>query len=850
MRFYTNARSYGNKILCRWHENGTDYMRKIDFHPTLYIPSNVPTKYKTLYDQFVKEIRPGTINDCKEFIEKYKDVDNFKIYGNTKWQYQFIAEEYPEEEIEWDIDKIKVAAIDIETDSSAGMPNTELANRAIISIAYKINGTCWVYGTREFVTDRTDVRYVKCRDEMEILSCFINKWASCYPDIITGWNTEFFDIPYLVNRIIQIFGETEAKRLSPWNLISKREVKGNYGKTYSTYDLIGISHIDYLNAYKKFTYVTRPTYKLDYIGQVELDEKKVDYKSAGYKSLDDLYRRNHQLFIEYNIQDVDIVMKLEDKMRLLELVMTLSYMCKINFEDAFFQVRMWDTLIYNNLLAKGVVIPQQEKRGKESKYEGAYVKEPRAGMYKYVASFDLASLYPHLIMQYNISPETFVEWTRLPKELKELLSDGVCVDSLLSRKHDLSDLKRFGVTITPNCQFFKTDKQGFLPEMMEKFYAARSAYKKKMLAAEKELQTCTDPERKKELKKIKSRYDLLQLGVKVTLNSAYGALGNEHFRFFDTRYAMAITTAGQLSIRWAQEGVDAYLNKLAKTEGKEYVIYVDTDSNYVCLDEFVKRAFPNGVSDEDAIKFMDRLCNEKIQPFIEKRYGELAEYTNAFAQKMQMKREVLADKGIWTAKKRYVLNVHNSEGVQYAKPKMKIMGLETVKSSTPDYCRNALGKAIEIIMTSTEDDLISYIKKCREEFNTLPVNDISFPRSVNGITKYHTDSGIFQPSTPIHVRGALTYNKTLVEHGLNRDNPKVNDGDKIRFVYLIEPNPIKQNVISYPDSLPEEFGLDKYIDRELQFQKSFVEPLKAILDCIGWSTEKKSTLSKFKRKQP
>lgn len=844
MKFYTNVRTYGNNIFYRWVEDGKHYQRKIEYSPTLYVPSNQPTSFKTLDGQFVKELPMGSINDAKKFIDSYKDVDNFKIYGNTKWHYQFIAENFPEKEIQWDIDQLKIANFDIEVDSSQGMPKVELANREVISIAYRINGVYWVYGLKEFTHNRTDLHYVKCANERELLLAFLNRWANDYPDIITGWNIEFFDIPYLSKRMEQVLGEKEMKRLSPWNKVNYREVAGLYGKKpRPTYEILGISTIDYIDAYRKFTFKVRESYNLDYIAKVELKEQKKDYKKYG--SLANFYKQNHQKFIEYNIHDVELVARLENKLNLIKLILTLAYKSKINLEDPFFQVRMWDTLIYNDLLAKGIVVPQPSENTKTEKYGGAYVMEPRVGYYKYVASFDLDGLYPHLIMQYNISPETFVEYSDLPVPVKQILSNTVDVDSLLNREIDLSCLKAFNLTMTPNGQFFRTDIRGFLPVMLEGLYAERAAYKSRKLELESEVEQGLHSDTT-EIKNIISRLGVLEKGIKVTLNSAYGALGNGYFRFFDVRLASAITSAGQLSIRWVQTAINKFLSGVMKNK-KDYVIYIDTDSNYVCLEDFVNTKFPNGCTPEEAIDFMDRICKTKLVPEINRAYNELANYVNAYEQKMRMKREILADRGIWTGKKRYALNVYDAENVRYAEPEIKVMGLEIVKSSIPEVCRDALKKAVKIMLTSNEDALISYIKKFKEEFTTFTANQIAFPRGVNGVDEYKDESSLCRKGTPIHVRGALVYNKMIADLGLQNQYPVIFDGDKIKFAYLVEPNPTKQNVIAFPDELPPEFQLDKYVDSMLQFEKSFLEPVKGLTDCIGWKTEKKSSLSKFKK---
>ena len=361
--------------------------------------------------------------------------------------------------------------------------------------------------------------------------------------------------------------------------------------------------------------------------------------------------------------------------------------------------------------------------------------------------------------------------------------------------------------------------------------------------------------RKKQLEKDISRYKNLQLAKKVQLNSAYGAIGNEHFRFFDVRMAESITLSGQLSIRWIEARMNEYLNKLLKTEDEDYVIASDTDSLYITFDQLVDKVLPkrSDLSEDEytrkCVDFLDNVARQKLEPFIDKSYQDLANLMNAYDQKMIMKREAIADKGIWTAKKRYVLNVYDNEGVRYTEPKLKVMGLEIVKSSTPASCREALKNAVKIIMNESEDSVQAYISNFKEKFKTLPFEDVAFPRGVTDLTKYHFESrnGEFeiQKSTPIHVRGGLLYNYLLKKHGLEKRYEKIKDGEKIKFCYLREPNPIRQNVLGVLSALPKEFGISEFIDYDKQFDKAFLEPLTAILSVIGWESEKRSTLEDF-----
>jgi DNA polymerase elongation subunit (family B) len=534
-------------------------------------------------------------------------------------------------------------------------------------------------------------------------------------------------------------------------------------------------------------------------------------------------------------------------MKLIELALTLAYDNKVNYDDVFTQVRMWDAIVYNSLLKKKIVIPQMSKSIKSSQYEGAYVKDPILGMHEWVASFDLNSLYPHLIMQYNISMETLIEPKNYNSELRTFLSNNrIDVDVLLNQELNTETLNKYNVTLTPNGQIFRADKQGVLPEIMDTMYKDRTRYKKLALEAKKKIETVLEDKNQVQyLEKQVARYNNLQLAKKVTLNSAYGALGNQYFRFFDIRIAEGITTAGQLSIRWIEKKINEYMNGLLKTKDEDYVIASDTDSIYLNMGPLIKKLYPDTTDVKKVIKFMDKVCDDKIQPFIDSSYEELKEYVNAYQQRMEMKRESLADKAIWTAKKRYILNVHNSEGVAYAKPKLKIMGLEAVKSSTPSACRQKIKEAINIIMTQTQDDLHTFIENFRTEFRKLPVEDIAFPRSVNGLGEYADTSQIFKKGTPIHVKGALVYNHLLKEHKLTRKYQLIQEGEKIKFVYLKQPNIFNNNTLAFISGIPKQLDADQYIDHDLQFEKSFLEPLDIILSTINWQSEKVESLDCF-----
>jgi DNA polymerase elongation subunit (family B) len=842
MKYYTNIAVQGNNVLYRGIKNGKRIQDRIEYSPVLYLPTKKQTEFKTLFNEPLEAKKFETIREAKDFVKRYEEVENFKIYGNDRYEYAFIADHH-KGSIEWDINNISIAVIDIEVGSENGFPDPYKATEPIVSICLKyLSGETIVFGCGKYTTKGNE-KYVECPDEYTLCKKFLMWWQEYCPDVLSGWNTEFFDIPYIINRFNRILGEQECRKLSPWNYVSEREVMVK-GKLKKSYGILGVALLDYIHLYRWYAPngKSQENYTLNHIAYSELNKEKVDYSE--YDNLHTLYKRNFQKFIEYNIVDVELIFELEDKLKLIELALTLAYDTKTNYEDVFAQTRMWDSLIYSYLLEKNILIPPKERKEKDAAYEGAYVKDPQVGLHNWVASFDLNSLYPHLMIQYNISPETLIETSDYTPPMMHILGQGVSVERLLNKEVRIKECGLKNACLTPNGQFFRTDIQGFLPKMMEEMYEDRKKFKKLMLKAKQDYENEKDPKKKIEIEKLVARYNNLQLAKKVSLNSAYGAMGSKYFRFYDLRQALAITLAGQLSIRWIEGKLNQYLNKILKTDN-DYVIASDTDSIYLNLSSLVGSVFTETSDTKKIIAFMDKVCEDKIQPYIDKSYEELAEYVNAFQQKMQMKREALADKGIWTAKKRYVLNVYNNEGVQYNEPDMKIMGLEVVKSSTPAAVKEKMREVIRLIINSDESTVQDYIEEFHEEFRKLPVEEISFPRSVNGISEYSDSVTMYKKGTPIHVKGAILYNHYLEKFGLDKKYPMIKEGEKLRFTYLKTPNPVKENVISYPLRMPKELELQTYVDYEMQFQKSFIEPIKIILNCIGWDVEKRNTLDSF-----
>ncbi len=813
MDFYTSVIQRGNYLLVRGVDNNQRVSRRVNYEPTLYNKVNRPTGFKTLDGQDVMPKHFDSIREAKDWADQRSNQDI--LFGNTQYAYSYIGENYPDD-VPWDKDKILIVTIDIEVECENGFPNPKDAAEPLLSITMKNhqNKQIIVWGLHEFQNYRDDVDYRLCKNEDDLLIKFLDTWSMIYPDVITGWNTEFFDIPYLCNRIKKLFGEDFVNKLSPWNAVYDRDIY-QMGRNHQVYNIQGVTSLDFFDLYRKFTYTNQERYTLDHIAFVELGERK---DGNPYETFKDWYQKDYQSFIEYNITDVELVDKLEDKMRLIELCLTMAYDGKVNFTDVLGTVRYWDTVIFNHLNKKKIIIPQKKQQEKSEQFEGAYVKEPQVGMHKWIMSFDLNSLYPHLIMQYNISPETLVN------------PDAEIVDGMVDKILDSKVKNKTEHCMTPNGAFFRKDIKGFLPELMENMYNDRVKYKKLMLEAKQEFEDTGD---KSLLKKI-SRYENIQMAKKISLNSAYGAIGNSYFRYFDLLVATAITTSGQLSIRWIEKSINIYLNKILETKDVDYVIASDTDSVYITFDRLVNKVFKDGEKPEKIISFLDKVASEKLEPFIDRSYDALAKTMNAYDQKMFMKREVIADKGIWTAKKRYILNSWDIEGVRYKEPQLKIMGIEAVKSSTPAPCREKIKEALKIMMNGDEKMLNTFIQHFREDFMKLSPEEIAYPRSCNGVNKFRGESSLFRKGAPIHVKGAILYNHCIVENKLDHKYPLIAEGDKIRFLHLRQPNRYQSTAFSFMTDVPKELDIIDKIDYDTQFTKSFVEPLTAITKSMNW----------------
>lgn len=826
MNFYTNVSLNRGKILLRGYDNGRKVRQIIPFRPYLFMPSQgkTPTNFKSIFGQPVDRIDFESVWEARNWIREYKDVSGFTYMGMDKWQYVYIHDNYPSV-IEYDQNLIRGLIFDIEVDTSPnedgsnGMPDIQLANKVITSVAIGYKNQRILLSYRDYTPKAPNVKYIKCRDEEDLLKNFIHIWKTIDPDYVSGWNTPGFDIPYLAQRIINILGEDHAKSLSPWGELLTKEIT-SFGKNITTYIPLGIAVLDYLDLYKKFTYNQRDSYSLNNISHIELDEKKLDYSE--YTSLHELYENNYEKFLDYNLQDIELIFRLDDKMKLFDLAFEMAYDAKVNYGDVFTTVHYWDVLVYNYLYDKNIVVPKYSKK-LSREFEGAFVKEPVPRMYNWPVTFDLSALYPSIIRQYNIGPETFVK--KIP---------GITVDKCLNEDLDIPD----GFAMAANGCLYRKDIRSFSAELMDNTFEQRSYARKKLYERRKEKEQTSDKATLEILEKDISKYNNKQLAKKLQGNAYYGSFSNEGFRYYDANNAEAITLSGQLAIRWISRIFNKFLNKYANTTDHEYVFYGDTDSAVLSLDKIVDMHFDDQTDTQKILDFLSEFCENTLQPLINKSYEKLAKKMNAYENRMIMKREVIGNKGLWIAKKRYMINVLDDEGVRYKDPELKIMGVEVVRSSTPEICRNSLKEAIRIIMTDDLSVLRNFVDKFRKEYFESPFHEIAFPRGVNGLQTYSDSAKIYKLGTPIHTRAALLYNKVLKDRNLNK--PQIFDGEKIKFCYLKMPNPIHENVIASHDIIPDD--LNKFIDYNLMFEKSFLEPLQNIIRVLNWEIEETATL--------
>lgn len=828
MDYYTNIVRRGDRLLIRGVRNGEEVRDKVRYEPTLYIEHHKDYGYKSLYGKSLKPIEFSNMNEAWEFSAEHKD-SNLKVYGFPRFESQYSLENFGDAVTKWDKKDLRIFNIDIEVFSNEGFPEAKDA-------AYPVTAIC-IHDSKvdKFVTFghgkwnekesilpediRSRVMYVECKTETDLLTKFLQYWNKFTPNIVTGWNIEKFDFPYLYNRLENM--GIGGHKLSPWGRASLRNISTSRGEEIAV-TIDGVDQIDYIERYRKTK--IQESYRLDFIASVELGERKLDYSEVS--GLHMLYVENFQKFIDYNIQDVNLVKRLDEKLGLIDAQIMIAYMACINYGEVNSTVRTWDSLI-NKELQKDRVIPHFHITTAESagNIPGGHVKEPQVGKHGWCMSFDLNSLYPHLIMQFNISPETF----RPEEQVWPMEGDMERVQKFLSKEKYKAPK---GLSVSGSGYTFSNEIEGVIPRLMRRLYDDRKKIKQAMLQKQRE-------------GKDDSLENLRQYVIKILLNSGYGAFVNKYFRWYDQRIGKSITLSGQLVIQIAEREINKWMNKVLQTENVDYIIAIDTDSNYLNCQPLVDKFFSNK-SKNEIVDILDKIAKEQVQKVLEEGWVDTKEYLNACDQKMVMEREAIASSAFWTAKKRYAMCVWDMEGIRMPddKPKLKIQGLDAIRSSTPQSCREALLTMIRLTLLEDEKTLQTYISDFKDKFKAMQFEDIAFPRTMNNISKMTQTSG-FAKGTPPHIRGAIQFNRLLKQYKLEKDWETMKDGEKGKFIYLREPNNIGTNVLSFNHTVPKEFDFIKYIDFEKQFSKAIIEPMDIILSPIGWTPEKQNTLEDF-----
>lgn len=845
--FYTCVDRKMNYLMYRGYDaDGVKVYNKFKFKPKFFTESKNTNSEWTALDGTPLDIhRFDSMSESRQFLKQYEDVSSIRIHGNERHIPSFIQSQFPTE-IKYKKDQIDVVKLDIETKSDNGFPVPSVADQEVTMIGLKSSrhDHYIVWGLKDYDETKSIVKHIKreyrqFKTEKALLEDFIEWWSDLLntPDVVTGWNSRFFDIPYLVNRISRVLGGDEVKRLSPWGTIEQKTtvVKGREELFFNIY---GIQQLDYMELFKKFTintYGAQESYKLDFIAEVVLGENKISY-SDDYGSLSELYEKNFNLFLDYNLVDVELIDKMEEKIGLISLVFTLAYFGGVNYTDTLGTVAIWDSIIFRNLALKKIAIPQN-KISYKTEYAGGFVKESITGRHPWTASFDLNSLYPNLIVQYNMSPETIVDDEKVY---------GLTVDKMFEDQDNEMWSPSKELTITANGAVFRKDKKGVLPEIVEKIYNQRVTVKREMLEAEAQLEKTQ--KNTPEYRELEIKIDLAsnkQMCLKILLNSLYGACGSRFFRYYNIDIAEGITLSGQYVIGMVEREINKFLARALGDDTnnpKDRVVAMDTDSNYVALGDIVDKCKPENPHD-----FCTEFAKQALEPIIEKTYDRLAKTTNAYVNAMKMKLEKVSDVAIFFGKKRYILRVLSSEGVRYKKPKIVMKGIEAVKSSTPKICREEFKDIFNLLIDKTERELQERVSDFRIAFNAYPIEKLAFPRGVSNVKKY-MQKGSHLPyvkGTPINSRAAILYNTMVDKLGLDKKYPKITNGDRIKFIYLTKNNPTKENVIGFIDKLPPEFSLADYIDYDTLFDKTFIIPLQNVLDAVNWKAIVVSSLDEF-----
>ena len=838
-KFFTAVDRLGQHMLVRgYDEHGKPFMEKHQYSPTLFVPTNKETGYMDIHGVPQLPMNFPNMYEATTFLRDTKAVSNGIVNGMDNFNLAFIADVFGKQTPNTKLVRIK--NIDIEVHSATytdpndpstarpdGFPEPEIAKWEIDSMTLydNIDDEYTVYSTRKWSKAESTlkeellkkVKYKFFATEKEMLIAFIQDWRECFPDIVTGWYSNSFDIPYIHKRISLVLGEAAADSLSPYGRTDIKTMQDNQNGQRQFIKFVGIAQLDYIELYKKFVLEPRANFRLGYIAKVEIEDDKLDFEG----SLVDLAIQDPQRYVDYNIYDVDLVKRINEKLLLIDLMMYMTYDAGMTFEDGFSPIKQWDSIIFNHLRKEKIVVPMK-RNASAVHFEGGFVKDPLVGYFRWIMSFDLESLYPGIIRQGNISPDTIVD-VKYNADVEDYVAGRV---NLAGEQY----------SVCANGTRYRRDIRGVIPTVVEHVFNQRKIFKNLMKDAKK-------AGNEADVRK----YDLLQKAAKIAINSCYGALGNAYFRYYDVRNAEAVTATGRVIIKWAANHFNGMLNGLVGGKPKDRVIAIDTDSCYVSFEDLVDKFYAGKTTDQ-TVTMLDRFAEERVQPLLNKWYAELASYMNHYSSVMYMKREAISSTGFFVAKKRYALAVWDMEGYRYKDaPDIKIAGIETQRASTPQLARDGLKEAIDLILDGQKTQLMDLVSKVHSQYQTVDYREIAGVSSANNLAKYTT--GDMQPGfkCPGHIKGVLAFNRAARKFD---SVDMIKEGEKIASIMLRVPNSFGCERFAFKSGMkiPAEMNPDsvlRFMDRELMYDKSFIKPLATICDAIGWKYKDEISLEDF-----
>jgi len=740
---------------------------------------------------------------------------------------------------------------DIEVEIKDGFPEWRNSKNKITAIALYDKTAdsyhCFVLGN----VKNTDV-VEAFRTEEELLQRFYQKYLEINPTILSGWNIDGFDIPYLYNRTKRVMGEQIANCLSPINNVY-------YNEHQNKYKIAGVSQLDYLALYKLYTYTQQSSYRLDFIGKLEVDMGKIEYEGT----LDDLYESDINKYIEYNLNDVKIVKALDDKLKFIELARGVCHLGHISYENIYYSSRYLEGAMLVYMKDIGVVAPNKPQRGGsyggEEKFAGAYVKDPRPGRYDWVYDLDLTSMYPSTIMTLNISPET--KLGKLEGWNAEEFVKGVnktytlMVDGKEKGRYNQDELKQMfnnnKVSVSSNGVLYRYDKKGLIPVLLEKWFNERVEFKRlmKQHADEGDMEKSGYFNRRQHIQKI-------------VLNSLYGVLGLPVFRFYDVDNAEATTLTGQTLIKFTEKITNYYYNQQLDDK-EDYCIYTDTDSVFYPAKPLVKNRYPNADLDDE--EFMTEQILEvahEVQDYINKSYDVFASrmLNVKDGHRFDIKQECIARSAFWVTKKRYGQWIINDGGRKC--DKLDVKGLDIVRSNFPPAMRDLMTEVLQGVLSKRDkDELDELIVGFKKKMKTMPIGEVALPTGVRGLSKYkdtrYSNKRIYgkgtiftdtHKGTPVHVKSAIRYNDLLKHFGLDNTEP-IRNRDKIRWIYL-KKNPLGIDTLAfkgYDDPKQITDFIEQYIDYDRLFEGALQKKINMFYGALSWDlpVDKKNTLERF-----